>query len=89
MSDKTAKILSSRRGRHSAYNYQYILDVGAADRKAAEKFLGKSVQWITPGKKKLAIKGKISRVHGVKGKVVAQFEKGLPGQSMGTAVALG
>ncbi len=91
MSDKkdtTAKLLSPRGARHTAYNYQYILDVGAADRKAAEKYLGKAVQWVTPGKKKLAIKGKISRVHGSRGKVVAQFEKGLPGQSMGTTVAM-
>jgi large subunit ribosomal protein L35Ae len=85
---QSAKLISPRRGRHTAYNYQYILDVGATDRKAAEAFLGKAVEWTTPGKKKLAIKGKISRVHGGKGKVVAQFEKGLPGQSMGTAVSM-
>ncbi len=91
MSDKkdtTAKLLSPRRGRHTAYNYQYILDVGAADRKAAEKYLGKAVEWKTPGKAPKSIKGKISRVHGSRGKVVAQFEKGLPGQSMGTTVAM-
>jgi len=85
---QTAKLISPRRGRHTAYHYQYILDVGLTDRKGAEKMLGKSVEWKTPGKKVKAIKGKITRVHGGKGKVVAQFEKGLPGQSMGTAVAV-
>ena len=85
---QTAKVISARRGRHSAYNYQFILDVGAADRKAAEKMLGKAVEWKSPGKKPVSIKGKITRVHGAKGKVVAQFEKGLPGQSFGTSIAV-
>jgi large subunit ribosomal protein L35Ae len=83
-----AKVLSARRGRHSIYNYQYILDAGAKDRKAAEKFLGKAVEWKSIGKTPKIIKGKITRVHGGKGRVIAQFEKGLPGQSVGTDVAV-
>ena len=59
------------------------------DRKSAETMLGKSVEWKSPGKTPTSIKGKITRVHGAKGKVVAQFEKGLPGQSFGTSIAVG
>ena len=88
VSGKSGKVISARRGRHSAYNYQFILDVGKMDRKSAESMLGKTVEWISPGKKHVSIKGKITRVHGGKGKVVAQFEKGLPGQSFGTSIAV-
>ena len=50
----------------------------------AEKYVGKSVTWTSPAKK--VIKGKISAPHGNKGVVRAIFEKGLPGQSIGTKV---
>ena len=83
-----ARIVSPRRSRHTVYAYQYILDAGASDRKAAEKFLGKAVAWKSPGKAPKSIKGKITRLHGSKGKVVARFEKGLPGQSVGTDVSV-
>lgn len=83
-----AKIVSPRRGRHTVYDYQYILDAGASNRKDAEKLLGKHVEWKSPGKTPKAIKGQITRLHGGKGRVVAQFEKGLPGQSVGTNVSV-
>ncbi|MDP2718186.1 MAG: 50S ribosomal protein L35ae [Candidatus Micrarchaeota archaeon] len=83
-----ARVVSVRRGRHTAYKYQYILDAGAKDKKSAEKLLGKKVEWKTPGKTPKSIKGEITRVHGAKGRVVARFEKGLPGQSVGTDVTV-
>lgn len=83
-----AIILGARRSRHSAYKYQYILDIGAKDRKGAQNALGKAVEWKTPGKVPKSIKGKITRVHGNLGRVVARFEKGLPGQSFGTSIVV-
>lgn len=83
-----ARVVSARRGRHSVYKYQFILDAGAKDKKGAEKLLGKKVEWKSPGKAPKTIKGEITRVHGAKGRVVARFEKGLPGQSVGTDVAV-
>ena len=84
-----AIILGPRRSRHSAYKNQYILDIGAKDRKSAEKAMGKAVEWKSPGKTPKTIKGKITRVHGSVGRVVARFEKGLPGQSFGNTIAIG
>ena len=52
----------------------------------AEKLLGKKVEWTTTSGKKLS--GEITRVHGTKGAVVAKFEKGLPGQALGTKVQI-
>ena len=34
------------------------------------------------------IVGKITRVHGKKGAVIARFNKGLPGQAIGTSVQI-
>lgn len=61
-----------------------MLDVGTSDRKKAEKFVGKNVEWKSDAGK--IIKGKISSAHGNKGLVRAIFEKGLPGQAITTEV---
>ncbi|MDP3027735.1 MAG: 50S ribosomal protein L35ae, partial [Nanoarchaeota archaeon] len=52
----------------------------------ASKFVGKSVEWKSPGGK--VIKGKIAASHGNKGMVRAIFEKGLPGQAKNNEVDL-
>jgi len=76
------KIVQFRRGRHTIHERHFLLDVGAANRKEAEKFVGKNVEWKSPAGK--IIKGKISSAHGNKGIVRAIFEKGLPGQALTT-----
>jgi large subunit ribosomal protein L35Ae len=48
----------------------------------AGKFIGKSVEWKSSSGK--IFRGKISSQHGNRGLVRAIFEKGLPGQSIGT-----
>jgi large subunit ribosomal protein L35Ae len=53
-----------------------------AGKARAQALVGKTVVWETESGKK--INGKISRVHGGNGKVIARFEKGLPGQCLGT-----
>ncbi len=75
--------MSYRGGRRTQNTNQMILKPLSSNSKDdAEKLLGKKVEWTTEAGKKLI--GEISRVHGGKGAVVAQFKPGLPGQSVGT-----
>ena len=59
-----------------------VVLVGAS----AEKTIGKKVVWTSPAKKEIA--GKIMQLHGRKGAVYVLFEKGLPGQAVGTKVKI-
>ncbi len=67
-------------------NQMIISPENASNKEDAEKLLGKKVEWTTPSGRKLA--GTISRVHGRNGTVVAIFEKGLPGQAIGTEIEI-
>ncbi|MBN1645088.1 50S ribosomal protein L35ae [Candidatus Woesearchaeota archaeon] len=69
-------------------NQMLIEAKGVDSKEKASKLVGKTVTWNTPGKKGNAIKGKISAVHGRNGVVRAIFEKGMPGQSLGTKVKI-
>lgn len=81
------KIIQFRRGRHTIKEKHYLIEIPkVSDRKQAEKFVGKKVEWTSPGKNKKIIKGIISSAHGNKGIVRARFEKGLPGQAITTNV---
>ncbi|MFH0752567.1 MAG: 50S ribosomal protein L35ae [archaeon] len=60
---------------------------GIADRKKAETLVGKSVSWTSPAGKKIV--GEIRAAHGKAGAVRAIFERGLPGQALGTKVQMG
>lgn len=59
-----------------------------SSREKASVLVGKTVVWTTPGKNKKQIKGKIASAHGNKGAVRVIFEKGMPGQSLGTEVKI-
>ena len=84
-----ATIVSFRRGRHTQYDNHMILKVdGVSSREDAEKLVGKDVEWMAPGKKKTAIKGKIHAAHGNKGAIRAVFERGMPGQALLTNVSV-
>lgn len=74
------KVIQFRRGRHRIKKRHFLVEVGAKDRKEAEKMVGKEVEWKSPAGK--VIKGKISGAHGGKGLVRVIFEKGLPGQAV-------
>jgi len=78
------KVIQFRRGRHTVHEKHFLLDVGAKNRKEAEKFIGKTVSWKSPAGK--IITGKIAAPHGNNGLVRAIFEKGLPGQAITTEV---
>lgn len=74
---------SHRRKKHN----QMIIQLDKVDsRDKAKSLLGKSIVWNSPGKEPKQITGKISRAHGNKGAVSVVFERGMPGQSLGTDV---
>jgi large subunit ribosomal protein L35Ae len=79
-------VVQFRRGRKVIHEKHFLLDLGMKDREEAKKLVGKEVEWKSPAGK--VIKGKISSAHGNNGLVRAIFEKGLPGQSITTEVAL-
>ena len=78
------KVIQFRRGRHTIHERHFLIDVCAKDRGGAEKFVGKEVEWKSSAGK--MIKGKVAAPHGNNGLVRAIFEKGLPGQAVGTDV---
>ncbi len=75
------KIIQFRRGRKTITEKHFLIEVdGVANKKEAEKFVGKGVEWTSSTGKKIS--GKISGPHGNKGVVRAIFERGLPGQAV-------
>jgi len=82
-----AKVIQFRRGRKTIIDRHFLIEIkGISNKKDAEKFVGKEVEWKSPAGKK--IKGKISATHGNKGVVRAIFERGLPGQAVTTNVEI-
>lgn len=79
-------VIQFRRGRHVIHERHFILDFGFKNKEEASKSVGKSVEWTGFGKQKKIITGKISSSHGNSGLVRAIFEKGLPGQAIGSEV---
>jgi large subunit ribosomal protein L35Ae len=78
-----ATIENSRQGPKTQHTDQFILLVdGVKDKADATKLLGKKVVWKTQNGD--SIIGKVTRLHGSKGSVLAKFNKGLPGQAIGT-----
>ncbi len=81
-------IINFRGGRHTKYTNHMIITIDGFDtREKSQKLLNKPVAWKTPSGKE--IKGAIKNVHGNKGAVRAIFERGMPGQSVGTKVSIG
>ncbi len=82
-------IVNFRGSKRRKTGNQMIIEIEGTDSKdKANKLVGKTVSWLAPGKKKTTIVGKISAAHGNKGVVRALFERGLPGQSLGTKVLI-
>ena len=84
------KIVAFRGSFRTKYGNHLIVMVDGVDkREKAVKLEGKNVEWKNPeGKKKVVISGYVSKAHGGKGCVRVVFEKGLPGQSLGTEVKI-
>ena len=80
-------IVNFRRGKSTqTNNHMIILVPGVNSKEKAQNLVGKSVIWKSPAGKEL--KGEVRAAHGTKGAVRARFEKGMPGQSLGTSVSL-
>ena len=81
------KIVNYRRGASSQETSKMIIiPEGIDNKEAATKLKGKKVQWTTPSGNKIT--GEITKPHGRKGTVLAKFEKGLPGQAIGTEIEI-
>jgi len=79
------KVVQFRRGRHTVHERHMLIEIPESiNKEKAEKFVGKEVSWKSPAGKE--IKGKIAGAHGSNGVLRVIFEKGLPGQSIGTEV---
>ena len=82
-----ANIVNFRGGRHTKYDNQMIIKISSVDdRKKASTLLGKKVSWKSPAGKEIA--GKITNIHGNSGALRVAFERGMPGQSVGTKVVV-
>ncbi|HDD63805.1 MAG: 50S ribosomal protein L35ae [Thermoprotei archaeon] len=63
-------------------NVQAIIEIeGVTSRGRAAVYLGRKVIWRHP-RTGTEIRGKIVRLHGKKGRVIAKFRRGLPGQAL-------
>lgn len=83
-----AQIMNFRGGKHTKYNNHMIAKVpGIETRAKAVPLVKKEVTWTSPAGK--VIKGYVGQVHGNKGALRLIFEKGMPGQSIGTKVKVG
>lgn len=79
-----ALITQFRRGKTTKQERQMLIKIPGVDKKKAVTYLKKTVVWKSPAGKE--IKGMISRVHGNSGVLSVVFEKGMPGQAIGTQV---
>jgi len=87
--DMEAKILQFRRGRTTQKTNQMIIRIEGVDSKAeASKFVKKLVEWKAPGKKQKVIRGAVKNTHGNSGAIRVLFERGMPGQAIGTKVLI-
>ncbi len=78
-------IVNFRGGRHTQYaNHMIVAVKDVSDKEKAAGLVGKKVVWTN--EKGNAITGKVASAHGNSGAVRAIFEKGMPGQSVGTKV---
>tara|TARA_Y100000310_G_C20224998_1_gene597502 strand:+ start:281 stop:562 length:282 start_codon:yes stop_codon:yes gene_type:complete len=83
------RVIQFRQGRHTQKVRHFLIEVPGIDsRDKADKFKGNDVFWKSPGKEPKVIGGKVAAAHGNKGVLRAIFEKGLPGQAIGTKVEI-
>lgn len=76
-----------RRGRNTQHSTQYIIEVDGVETRAKATVLsGKKVVWKSSADRPIV--GKIMAAHGSSGAVRVKFEKGLPGQAIGTQVTI-
>jgi len=80
-----ASVVNFRRSVNHTYGNEMILFIeGSDNRESAQKYVGKKVEYKTSSGK--VIKGEVIAAHGNSGNVLARFETGMPGQSLGNTV---
>ena len=80
-------ITDYRGSRHTQKpNHAIAKAAGVSTKAKAQALVGKSVVWKTASGK--AINGKVAASHGNSGAIRLIFEKGLPGQAIGTKAEL-
>ena len=87
VSDMKAWIVNYRLGGKRQYPREVIIEIPGITPKEAGNFLNKKVIWRHP-KTGTTIHGKIIKIHGRRGRLIARFRKGLPGQALGTEVEI-
>ncbi len=81
------KIVNYRGGRRTHYENQMVVDInGCKNKEEASKLIGSKAEWTTTANKKMV--GKITQAHGNNGCVLVRFNKGPPGQSIGTGIEI-
>ena len=82
-----ALIVNFRGGMHTKYSDYMVVKSDRIDNKdKVDNFLGKKVVWRSPAGKEII--GKITKAHGNKGAFRVKFEKGMPGQAVGSKVSI-
>ena len=82
-------VVQFRRGRKTFTPKHFLIEIeGVDNREKASKYAGKLVTWKSTGKEPKMINGKIASAHGNNGVLRAIFERGLPGQAIGTEVEI-
>ena len=80
-------IKNFKRGRHTQTTNQMIVyPEELKGKEEATKLVEKTVTWTSPGGNE--IKGKVRSAHGTKGAIRVLFERGMPGQAIGTPVEI-
>ena len=80
-------IVNFRRGRTTQKTNHMVVHLsGISDKEKASGLVGNVTVWKSPAGKE--IKGKVASAHGNKGAVRVIFEKGMPGQRIGTKVEI-
>ena len=80
-------IVHFRGSRRVKRSNQMIVQVNGVDSKdKASKLVGKKVVWKTSAGKQMT--GQITALHGNSGALRVRFDTGMPGQSIGTKVAI-
>jgi len=80
-------IKNFRRGRTTQTTHHMIVYLNEVKKRdKASELVGKQVVWKSPAGKEIS--GKVASAHGNKGAVRVIFERGLPGQSLGSKVEI-
>lgn len=82
----TGVIASYKRGKYMQRTNHILIKFEFDDDKKAAKLIGREVVWETKSGK--LIRGKIVSTHGKNGVVRAIFQRGLPGEALGTEVKI-